>query len=150
MGKYKNKAYLRYQYIDLKRSANDIALELGCSKRTIYRWLKRHKIPTRGLGEAITGKKALTDEQKKERRLELLKQADKLIAEGRALLKESRLSPTEREQLRLKDAAIRKKKRLEELRRKIEQENKRVTGSWRHDEVYEQMQEILEHTNDRI
>ena len=78
MKKYKNKAYLRYQYVDLKRSASDIALELGCSRYTIYRWLKRFKIPRRTLKEIISDKKRLTDEQKKERVLEMIKQADKL------------------------------------------------------------------------
>ena len=65
MRKYKNKAYLRYQYIDLKRSANEIALELDCSRYTIYRWLKRFKIPRRTLKEIISDKKRLTEEQKK-------------------------------------------------------------------------------------
>ena len=150
MRKYKNKAYLRYQYIDLKRSANEIALELDCSRYTIYRWLKRFKIPRRTLKEIISDKKRLTDEQKKERMLEMIKQADKLIAEGRALLKESRLSPTAREQLRLKEGYKQKKKELEELRRKIKIENERVSGSWEHDEVEEQMYEIMEHTRDKI
>ena len=149
MRKYKNKAYLRYQYIDLKRSANEIALELDCSRYTIYRWLKRFKIPRRTLKEIISDKKRLTEEQKKERMLEMIKKADELMKEGRALLKESRLSPTDREQLRLKEGYKQKKKEREELRRKIEQENLKGS-SWERDEVEEQMYEIMEHTRDKI
>lgn len=148
--KYQNELFLKYQYGELKRSANDIALELGCSRYTIYRWLKRYKIPRRTLKEIRSAKKVLTDEQKKERRLEMIREADKLMKEGRALLKESRLSPTEREQLRLKEGYKRKKKELEELRQKIKIENERVSGSWEHDEVAEQMYEIMEHTRDKI
>jgi len=150
MRKYKNKAYLRYQYIDLKRSANEIALELGVSRYTIYRWLKRFKIPRRTLKEIISDKKRLTEEQKKERMLEMIKKADELMREGRALLKESRLSSTDREQLRLREGYERKKKEREELIRKIKRENQREGGAWHVGTHEEWLDDVMDDRGDKI
>ena len=108
-----------------------IAREVGCDAATVWRYLKRFGIPRRSKIEALKKKRAVeTEEEKMKRREEMLKKADKLIAEGRALLKQSRLSPTDRERLRLKEGYERKKKDLEKLRQKIEEENRRDGGAW--------------------
>lgn len=152
MKHYKKESYLRHEYLDLKRSCQSIAFECSCDPKTIWRWLKLHGIPTRGLRgsrESDEVKKKLTEEQKKERRLELLKEADTLMQEGRALLRESRLSPTEREQLRFQENYRRKKKEEEELKRKIKEEQRRGT-SWHTGSADEQLAEITQEHEESI
>ena len=152
MKHYKKKSYLRHEYLDLKRSCQSSAFECSCDPKTIWRWLRIHGIPTRGLRgsrESVEVKKKLTEEQKAQRRLELLKGADTLMKEGRALLKESRLSPTEREQLRIQENYSRKKKEEDELRRKIKEEQRRDT-SWNIGRADEQLAEITQEHEESI
>ncbi len=47
---YQNEQWLRYQYIDLKRSATDICGEIGCSLSTLSKWMGRYKIKARPRG----------------------------------------------------------------------------------------------------
>lgn len=79
----------------------------------------------------------------------MLKEADTLMQEGRALLKESRLSPTEREQLRAQENYRRKKKEEDELRRKINEEQRRDT-SWLIGRADEQLAEITQEHEESI
>ena len=44
---YRDKDWLKEQYIDLKRSGLDIAGECGVCKRTIYLWLEKYGIERR-------------------------------------------------------------------------------------------------------
>ena len=146
---YQNALYLKHNYIDLNRSVRDIALECSCDPKTVWRWLKIHRIPTRSLRESVAGKKRLTEEQKEQRRLELLKEADKVMEEAKGLLRESRLSHSEREQLRLQENYRRKKKEEEELRRKIKEEQRRGT-SWHTGRADEQLTEITQEHEESI
>ncbi|ABB77934.1 hypothetical protein [environmental halophage 1 AAJ-2005] len=51
---YRDKLWLRNEYIDKKRSTTEIAAELNISPPTVSRWLHRHEIESRGRGEAQT------------------------------------------------------------------------------------------------
>jgi len=144
-------SFLKREYEENKRSSVDIAQEVGCDPKTVRRYLKKFGIKMRTQVESVSKKKRVeTEEEKMKRREEMIKQADKLMKEGRALLKESRLSPTEREQLRLKEGYKRKKKELKKLQEKIRLENQRATGSWTHDEVAEQLAEIMYQQGEKI
>lgn len=50
MEKYKVKEWLQHQYIDLHRSADDIAKDENRDSKTIWSWLKKFEIPTRKRG----------------------------------------------------------------------------------------------------
>jgi len=50
--KYRNKDWLRTQYVDMEKTAAAIADDCDVSKTTIYRWLDRHDIDTRSVEEA--------------------------------------------------------------------------------------------------
>lgn len=54
--KYKNRDWLCHQYINLKKSGNEIAKELGIAKSTAGRWIRELKIPTRKPGGYLKGK----------------------------------------------------------------------------------------------
>ena len=49
---YKDQIWLRKQYIEKKRSPNDIANEIGVATNTIIYWLKKFHIPRRSYSEA--------------------------------------------------------------------------------------------------
>ena len=53
MKEYKNKNWLKKQYLDKKLSTTQIAKLCNCGSTTIYRWLKNFDIPIRSLGEAV-------------------------------------------------------------------------------------------------
>ena len=152
------KRYLTYnflmeQYVNQRRSCLDIGREVGCSGVTVHNFLKKFNIARRSRLEAISKKreekKKLTEEQKKERMLEMIKKADELMREGRALLKESRLSPTEKERLRLRDHAKQKRLALEKLQRELEFDNQRESGAWHTGDWRDQLLDIMEHTRDK-
>lgn len=50
---YKNKNWLTYQYITLKKSTSEIAKTINISQTTINRWLKKFNIPRRTKSEAL-------------------------------------------------------------------------------------------------
>lgn len=50
MENYKRKEWLHHQYIDLRKSADDIARDEGRDSKTIWSWLKKFGIPTRKRG----------------------------------------------------------------------------------------------------
>lgn len=50
MDKYKIESWLRAEYIDKKRTANDISREVGRDAKTVWSWLKKFDIPTRPRG----------------------------------------------------------------------------------------------------
>lgn len=50
---YKNKEWLEEQYITQKKSSSDIAKEIGCTGRTIIRWLRKYNIPVRSKIEGV-------------------------------------------------------------------------------------------------
>jgi len=52
---YRNKEWLEYQYIDLKKSSVKIAEENDSSYDTILRWLRKHGIKIRTASEACSG-----------------------------------------------------------------------------------------------
>jgi transposase len=56
--KYKDKSWLREQYVNENQSTYDIAETCGCSDTTIRRWLDRHDIETRDSGQRITPRAA--------------------------------------------------------------------------------------------
>tara|TARA_Y100001963_G_C6711096_1_gene414284 strand:+ start:604 stop:933 length:330 start_codon:yes stop_codon:yes gene_type:complete len=47
---YRKKAYLVEEYIEKKRSCQDIGDENGVSAMSIHNWLRKHDIPTRPRG----------------------------------------------------------------------------------------------------
>jgi len=51
----KNKSWLQDQYVEKRRSALDIADELGCSDTTVGKWLSRHGIEKRDVTPSVTG-----------------------------------------------------------------------------------------------
>lgn len=50
------KAWLLREYVDLQRSAGDIAREVGCSENNILFWLKKHGINRRSISESRSAK----------------------------------------------------------------------------------------------
>lgn len=149
--RYLTYSFLKREYEENKRSCLDIAREVGCSSVTVHNYLKKFSIPRRSKIEALTKKRvALTEEQKMKRREKLLAKANKLIAEVRHLQDRMKypLSPTEKEQLRLRDHAKQKRLALEKLKRELEFDNERGTawhvGDWR-----DQLLDIMEHTRDK-
>lgn len=50
MEKYKSESWLRAEYVEKKRTANDIAKEVCRDAKTIWSWLKKFNIPTRPRG----------------------------------------------------------------------------------------------------
>jgi len=50
MEQYKTESWLRAEYVDKKRTANDIAKEVCKDAKTIWSWLKKFNIPTRPRG----------------------------------------------------------------------------------------------------
>lgn len=50
MENYKRKEWLQREYVDKKRTANDIAKHEGRDAKTIWSWLKKFGIPTRSRG----------------------------------------------------------------------------------------------------
>lgn len=50
MEKYKSATWLEAEYIGKKRTANDIAKEVGRDAKTVWSWLKKFGIPTRPRG----------------------------------------------------------------------------------------------------
>jgi hypothetical protein len=50
MEQYKTESWLRAEYVDKKRTANDIAKEVCRDAKTIWSWLKKFNIPTRPRG----------------------------------------------------------------------------------------------------
>lgn len=55
--RYKNKKWMKENYLDLNKSANKISKELGVSLFTIYNWLKIHKINCRKNWKNDSGEK---------------------------------------------------------------------------------------------
>ena len=53
MKQYKNRRWLKKQYIKNELSARDIGKMVGCATSTITRWLRRHTIPMRSRSEAL-------------------------------------------------------------------------------------------------
>lgn len=51
-GKYKDKEWLKSEYVDNRRSMGEIASDFDVSKETIKYWLKKHNIPIRGRSES--------------------------------------------------------------------------------------------------
>lgn len=51
--KYRDKAWLYEQYENKGHTMSEIAGQCGVSAMTIYQWLKRHGIATRGRGQRI-------------------------------------------------------------------------------------------------
>lgn len=55
MENYKNREWLYHQYIVLKRSCDDIAIEQKRDSKTIWSWVKKFEIPTRKRGAESSG-----------------------------------------------------------------------------------------------
>ena len=53
---YRNKEWLEYQYLALKRKVVDLAKEANVNRITINRWLKKHNIPSRKFSKEILKK----------------------------------------------------------------------------------------------
>jgi hypothetical protein len=49
---YWNKDWLQREYVELKRSAGDIAEQFNVHKMAIHHWLRKHQIPRRTVSEA--------------------------------------------------------------------------------------------------
>lgn len=49
---YWDKAWLTQEYVELEKSASEIAKEQGCKENNIHYFLKKHNIPTRTIAEA--------------------------------------------------------------------------------------------------
>jgi hypothetical protein len=47
---YRGAAWLKTEYVDRRRSMQDIASEFGITAAAINQWLNRHNIPTRSRG----------------------------------------------------------------------------------------------------
>lgn len=48
--------WLRVEYVDKKRSASEIATDVGVTEKAIYFWLEKHGIPRRSISEARAAK----------------------------------------------------------------------------------------------
>lgn len=53
----RDEPWLRTQYVEQQRSGLEIATELDVSNRTVYRWLNKHGIETRGQSECQSPRK---------------------------------------------------------------------------------------------
>jgi len=53
---YKDKKYLKEEYVVKHRSARQIGEDCNCNETTIRRWLRKHNIPVRTLSEALKGR----------------------------------------------------------------------------------------------
>ena len=56
--KYRNKKWLREQYVEEKRSTYEIADQCGCHSSTVSDWLKKHGIESRSRAEAADARLA--------------------------------------------------------------------------------------------
>lgn len=65
MRKYRDKNWLEEQYLEKERSCESLAIECGCSRQTIFHWLRRFKVPTRTQKESVSStlKERLTLEE---------------------------------------------------------------------------------------
>ena len=59
------KEFLVEQYVDLRKSIQDVANEVRCSYSTIRNYLKKHNIPIRNISEAHKGKKCSEETRQK-------------------------------------------------------------------------------------
>lgn len=62
---YKNRDWLKHQYIDLKKSTLQIASEFEIGRTTINTWLEKLEIPIRSTSEALKGRKLSEATKKK-------------------------------------------------------------------------------------
>ena len=57
----KDKEWIYYQYIIMKKTPNQIGKEIGCSSPTVNKYIKKHDIPIRSHAEARGISKELLD-----------------------------------------------------------------------------------------
>jgi len=61
--RYRDEGWLHNLYVEKQKSAYEIAEVCGCSAKTIYRWLDKFGIETRGSKKGRSSDKRLADEQ---------------------------------------------------------------------------------------
>lgn len=61
----KSREWLYRQYVTLEKPSTQIAREIGASSGSVYRWIRKHGIPTRPAGGSLKGKKMSNEGRRK-------------------------------------------------------------------------------------
>jgi len=156
MKQYQRKSWLWQAYVDEKRSARDIAEQVGVSHTTIYRHLRAFGISVRGQLESIKKKQPLKQKKKVTMReyllnlnklneiLEELRETQEIIKLLKGEPSEYSVTESEAERNRLAGHGRARAEELKALRKKLEQENQREGGSWSFGLAGEQLLDITE------